>query len=490
MQPLKRSASFRISVDKVEIEPVIQYSTVDESLKEEDEWEPEEDLEPEAKVIEGVDWESLKYRVDKFSCQEEVAGLDVSDSYIVAQYFLEPSIDVFDRQTGKLLHRLEGHEYGGQAVKIYGDLLYSGAKDCYLRSWDLREGDCVQEVKHHRDYILCLAVRNVDLPGLGERSTCLVTGGAADHLIVVYSTDDSGSLDKRLLLSGHTGWVTCLQVTDTAIISGSKDCSIRMWDICSGDLLQRLPQCAEISCLISPLPLALPSPHLLFADSESKLSLLSLVSGATLHLMPNTLVGTGRYRRSSKYHDKSVDSIHISENGYIITASSGSKFIKVWKIEDFSEDVMKTNVTELQILREHSDYLSVLKVENDIIYSSSGDGNIYKHRFPVGEQHYDMLTTDQERNSVSGLFQGPGKGLAPLVERPTVLCEGKLCKAGKSGLAKSSSSFEVCFALKPLCHSLTMTLPQVAEDSEDEESAEFVIEYVTDSDDEDDLDDF
>jgi hypothetical protein len=34
--------------------------------------------------------------------------------------------------------------------------------------------------------------------------------------------------------------------------------------------------------------------YLIFGDGESKLSLLDLASGQTIHLMPNTLVGTGR----------------------------------------------------------------------------------------------------------------------------------------------------------------------------------------------------
>ena len=77
-----------------------------------------------------------------------------------------------------------------------------------------------------------------------------------------------------------------------------------------------------------------------------------------------------------------------------------------------------------------------------------------------------MLRT-QERNSVAVLYQvtsitveyhtwmqmhtnhypcccqGPESGIAPAVEKPTMWCEGKLCKAGKCGLAKSSSSFQV-----------------------------------------------
>ena len=53
------------------------------------------------------------------------------------------------------------------------------------------------------------------------------------------------------------------------------------------------------------------------------------------------------------------------------------------------------------------------------------------------------MLRSQERNSVAVLYQGPQSGIAPAVERQTVLCQGKLCKAGKSGLAKSSSSFQV-----------------------------------------------
>ena len=141
-------------------------------------------------------------------------------------------------------------------------------------------------------------------------------------------------------------------------------------------------------------------------------------------------------------------------------------------MEHTEDKLDKTDVTELQILREHTDYLSVIAVHKDTIFSASGDENIYLHRsdrlasdlerklyiclsnisqnckifllgrFPTGKQHYDMLRT-QERNSVAVLYQGPQSGIAPAVERQTVSCQGKLCKAGKSGLAKSSSSFQV-----------------------------------------------
>ena len=54
-----------------------------------------------------------------------------------------------------------------------------------------------------------------------------------------------------------------------------------------------------MTCLTN-YPLLPAQSHVLFGDSEGKLSLLDIELGKTLHLMPNTLVGTGRYRRSCR----------------------------------------------------------------------------------------------------------------------------------------------------------------------------------------------
>ena len=54
-----------------------------------------------------------KYYVFKIFMQDEVTGVAVSERYIVAQYFMEPTIDVYDRKSLKRLHRLEGREMAG-----------------------------------------------------------------------------------------------------------------------------------------------------------------------------------------------------------------------------------------------------------------------------------------------------------------------------------------------------------------------------------------
>ncbi len=48
---------------------------------------------------------------------------------------------------------------------------------------------------------------------------------------------------------------------------------------------------------------------------EGKLSYLDLESDDVIHLLPNILIGTGKYCRSSKYHDKAVDTAHLTDNG-------------------------------------------------------------------------------------------------------------------------------------------------------------------------------
>jgi len=488
LTPLKKSASFTISVDKVEAKPKPgPAKSFTKDLNDVgEEWSGDEDDEVEEVIIPGTDWESVNYVYKKFGCEDEVTGLAVSERYIVAQYFMEPTIDVFDRKSLKRLHRLEGHEYGGQTVELLGQILYSGSKDCSLRTWDLRKGTCITRVEDHRDYIHSICVRESP-----EGSGVVVTGGAADHLVIIYDSDETGTLKCRHKLSGHSGWVTSMDLSFdcTRLVTGGRDSFVIIWDALDGQMLRKCIQDAEITCL-SMYPLLSESKYVIFGDGESKLSLLNIDNAeedeteAALHLMPNIQVGTGRFRRSHKYHDKNVDKVWVSDNGYMVTVSTGSKFVKIWKIEHTEGHLHKTDVTEIQILREHSDYLSIMGVHKDTIFSASGDQNIWIHRFPTGKQHYDMLRT-QERNSVAVLYQGPKSGFAPSVEKPTVWCEGKLCKVGKCGLAKSSSSFQVNFNFKPLTKSLTegtLVLPRtIEEDSENDSDCEFVIEYVTDS---------
>ena len=83
---------------------------------------------------------------------------------------------------------------------LEGGILYSGSKDCSVRSWDLIAGRELSCARDHRDYVLSLCV------GAG----LCVTGGAADHLVIIYDTDQSGALTCRHKLLGEIRIVVTL----------------------------------------------------------------------------------------------------------------------------------------------------------------------------------------------------------------------------------------------------------------------------------------
>ncbi len=107
----------------------------------------------------------------------------------------------------------------------------------------------------------------------------------------------------------------------------------------------------------------------------------------TTHLLPNILVSAGRHVRSSKYHDSAVDSLHACpDSNYLVTASTGSRFVKVWRLDRAErDDVLTTEVTELQMLREHSGYLTAVAAGGDTLVSAASDGGrVLLHKFPSG----------------------------------------------------------------------------------------------------------
>ena len=49
-----------------------------------------------------------------------------------------------------------------------------------------------------------------------------------------------------------------------------------------------------------------------------------------------------------------------------------SRFVKVWRVEAWEEDVRQTEVTEVDTLREHTDYINAAVIRDNCLYSSSG----------------------------------------------------------------------------------------------------------------------
>ena len=259
----------------------------------------------------------------------------------------------------------------------------------------------------------------------------------------------------RHRFEGHENWINrLLFVSRGLLVSGGEDAAIRLWDLDRGTLLRVLPQDESITCLTVAGP-----DLILFGDSMGKLSYLDLDTRETIHLLPNILTGTGRHGRSSKYHDKATDCLHVTDNGYLVTASTGSRFIKIWRIKRAkdSTDHCGTDVTELQILREHAEPLTWMTVRDEAVISVSGGpngGKMWIHTFPRDQPRYEMAINNEEEDSLAASGVLVGGSLATTDEGECAeVCRGpRLCRVGKTGLVRSSSSFQVrSLALHLIC---------------------------------------
>ncbi|KIJ44312.1 hypothetical protein M422DRAFT_228387 [Sphaerobolus stellatus SS14] len=176
------------------------------------------------------------------------------------------SIHVYCPTSGNMLRSLEGHEGGVWALAATRNTLVSGSTDRTVRVWDLDTGRCTHVFGGHTSTVRCLAIVkpewvDVDVGGVTRREKWpkrpLIVTGSRDHSLRVWKlprpgdeeyfcygandsegdpaeedTDDNPYHLK--LLTGHEQAVRALAARGRTLVSGSYDCTVRVWDIIDG----------------------------------------------------------------------------------------------------------------------------------------------------------------------------------------------------------------------------------------------------------------
>ncbi|KAH9862513.1 hypothetical protein IAQ61_009930 [Plenodomus lingam] len=174
----------------------------------------------------------------------------------------DTNINVYDTKTGALRSRLEGHEGGVWALQYEGNTLVSGSTDRSVRVWDIEKGKCTQVFQGHTSTVRCLVIlkptqigetldgqpimmpkedliitgsrdsslRVWKLPKPGDRSVMQTGGGSNDHENPYFIR----------VLAGHHHSVRAIAAHGDTLVSGSYDCTVRVWKISTGDVVQRL----------------------------------------------------------------------------------------------------------------------------------------------------------------------------------------------------------------------------------------------------------
>ncbi|KAI9699991.1 MAG: SCF ubiquitin ligase complex subunit cdc4 [Candelina mexicana] len=174
----------------------------------------------------------------------------------------DTNINVYDTKTGALRTRLEGHEGGVWALQYEGNVLVSGSTDRSVRVWDIEKGVCTQVFQGHTSTVRCLQILMPTVIGhsasgraiVMPKQPLIITGSRDSNLRVwklPRSSDqsfyqagppanDTDGLYFVRLLTGHHHSVRAIAAYGDTLVSGSYDCTVRVWRISTGETVHRL----------------------------------------------------------------------------------------------------------------------------------------------------------------------------------------------------------------------------------------------------------
>jgi len=174
----------------------------------------------------------------------------------------DTNINVYDTKTGALKATLRGHEGGVWALEYHGNTLVSGSTDRSVRVWDIERARCTQVFHGHTSTVRCLQIVlptevGRDASGRPEfmpKQPMIITGSRDSNLRVwklprpgdpVYYpsgplADDTDCPYFVRVLAGHTHSVRAIAAHGDTLVSGSYDCTVRVWKISTGQILHTL----------------------------------------------------------------------------------------------------------------------------------------------------------------------------------------------------------------------------------------------------------
>lgn len=174
----------------------------------------------------------------------------------------DTKINVYDTKTGAKRKTLEGHDGGVWALEYDGNTLVSGSTDRSVRVWDIETGKCLQIFQGHTSTVRCLVIlkpTQVDThddgtPIMFPPQPYIITGSRDSSLRVwklpkpgdqgVFHAgpppNDADNPYFLRALTGHHHSVRAIAAHGDTLVSGSYDCTVRVWKISTGEMQHRL----------------------------------------------------------------------------------------------------------------------------------------------------------------------------------------------------------------------------------------------------------
>ncbi|KEY71560.1 hypothetical protein S7711_09693 [Stachybotrys chartarum IBT 7711] len=282
------------------------------------------------------------------------------DSKRIASASLDETVRLWDTETGQCLQTLKGHKDGVGSVAFSPDAkrVASASSDLTVRLWDVETGQCLQTLEGHGGEVTSVAF-SPDAKRIASASSdktvriwdtktsqCLQTldGHRGEVVLVVLSPDTkriaSASRDKTVrlwdtetcqclqTLEGHWGGVELVVFSPDAkhlasasysydpFALASRDKTVRLWDVETGQCLQTLEGHEEDVTLV------------VFSLDAKRVA--SASSDNTVRLWD---VGTGQCLQTLKGYNNGVDSMVFSLDAKRLASASYDFTVWLWDVE-------------------------------------------------------------------------------------------------------------------------------------------------------------
>ena len=229
------------------------------------------------------------------------------DGRLVATAGWDKTIQVWDRQTGRLLDSLVGHRgfVRGLAFSPDGNHLISGSEDKSVRRWDLAGNGENSAFHGHNGFVHCVAFGTDGV---------LAASGSLDGSVKLWP---AAAPDSQVTFRNSSGWVGTLAFSpDGRRIASAHNGDVRIWDPRTGEELHRLVSRSDLQA------------HIGLVFSPDGATLAADGPGGALYLW-NTANWT---RRAPEGGSAVITDAAFSPDGSILATASEKGPIEIWDV--------------------------------------------------------------------------------------------------------------------------------------------------------------